>query len=108
MFFFFFKASVKTQEDRELIEHNYKSVETLIVLAEGNERMREQLKELQEKLKYFIAAETKEVQACDKKIKDLIGDMRIALTKGDGETTKKAENLLTQIKLTIADRNTKM
>ncbi len=66
------------------------------------------MKELQEKLKYFIAAETKEVQACDKKIKDLIGDMRIALTKGDGETTKKAENLLTQIKLTIADRNTKM
>lgn len=108
MFFFKKKASEKTHEDKELIEQNYKSVESLIVLAENNPSLTEQLKELQEKLKYFIASEAKEIQNYDKKIKDLIGDMRIALTKGDGETTKKAENLLTQIKLTIADRNSKM
>ena len=108
MFFFRKKASEKTREDKELVEQNNKAIEALLVLADGNEYLTDQLKELQEKLKYLIATETKEVQSCDKKIRDLIGDMRIALTKGDGETTKKAENLLTQIKLTLADRNAKI
>ena len=43
----------------------------------------------------------------DKKITNLIGDLKIALTKTDGEEDKKTENLIKQIKLTIADRGVK-
>lgn len=108
MFFFKKKASVKTHEDRDQIDQNYKAVEGLIVLAGSNADFVAELKELQEKLKYLIATEDKTILGYDKKIGDLIGDMRIALTKGDGEANKKVDNLMTQIKLAITDRNAKM
>ena len=108
MCFFKKKAAVKTHEDKALIEQNYKSADALIVLAAGNEALVSEFKDLREKLKYLIATENNDVVSYDKKISDLIGDMKIALTKDGGEFTKKAENTLTQIKLAIAERNAKM
>lgn len=108
MFFFKKKAAVKTHEDKDLIEQNYKSIDGLTVLAAGNEALESEFNDLKEKLKYLIATENKDVVSYDKKIGDLIGDMKIALTKDGGETTKKVENTLTQIKLAIAERNAKM
>lgn len=108
MCFFKKKASVKRTEDRDLVDMNSKAVESLVVLAEGNEELSGQLRELQEKLRFLIASEKKEVCDFDKKIKNLLEDMRIALTKSDGETSKKVANIVTQIKLAVADRNTKI
>lgn len=102
------KSAEKVNEDRELVEANSKSVEALIILAKDNEAIIDELRELQEKLKYLIATENSKVVDCDKKIKNLIGDLRIVLTKSDGETNKKATDLLTDIKLAIADRNTRI
>ena len=68
----------KTLDDRELVATNSKAMDALVVTD------------------------------CDKKIKNLIGDMRIALTKSDGEDSKKTDELLTDLKLAIADRNTKV
>ena len=97
-------------EDRELISENERSVDALVILAQqtGNEQFIVELKQLKEKIKYLIPSTDDKVRDYDKKIKNLIGDLRIALVKGDSEVSVKANNLLTQIKLAIADRNAKI
>lgn len=102
------KSANKVNADKELIATNEKTVETLLILAEKDETITAELKALKEKLKYLSPSEEGKIYDCDKKIRNLIDDMRIALVKADGETSKKVENALTQIKLAIADRNTKM
>lgn len=101
------KPADKVAENRELIETNSKAVEALLVLAQ-DEQTAATLRELQEKLKYLIPSEDAKVTDCDKTIRNKIGDLRIALTKSDGEASKKTAELITEIKLTIADRNTKL
>ena len=102
------KGAAKTSEDRELVSENERSVNALIVLADGDDVLVEKLKNLQEKLKYLIATDNGKVIDFDKKIRNLIGDLRIALTKADGETNKKVQNLLRDLELTLADRNAKL
>lgn len=97
----------KNREDRELIAENARAVEALLVLAEGNKELTTELKELQEKIEYLTPSPKDEILDFDKKIKNLIGDLRIALTKADGEESKKSDNVIKQIKLTIADRGVK-
>lgn len=63
---------------------------------------------LQETLKYLIPSDNSKVVDCDKAIKNKLGDLRIIFTKSDGETTKKATDALTDIRLSVADRNTKL
>lgn len=98
----------KTLDDRELVATNSKAMDELIVLAKDNEDIIEELKSLQETMKYLVPSDDSKVIDYDKKIKNLIGDMRIALTKSDGEDSKKTDELLTDLKLAIADRNTKV
>lgn len=106
MFFRKKKSADKVKDDRELVEANSKAIDALVVLADGNDAIVSELKELQQKLKYLIPSLNSKVIDCDKLIRNIIGDLRIALTKSDGETTKKAADILTDIKLAIADRNT--
>lgn len=102
------KAAVKNLEDRELVESNARSIEALVVLAESNEEVIGDFRALQEKIKYLIPSEDHKIYDFDKKIKNLIEDLRIALVKEDGEFGKKAKNIMVEIKLAIADRNTKL
>ena len=104
------KDSDKSLEDKELISENERSVDALVILAQqtGNDQFVVELKQLKEKIKYLIPSTDDKVRDYDKKIKNLIGDLRIALVKGDSEVSVKANNLLTQIKLAIADRNAKI
>lgn len=98
------KDSEKVSEDRQLVSTNEKTVDSLIILAKGNDEFVQQLKLLQEKLKYLTPTET--AKDYDKKIKNQIEDLRIVLVKADGqELPKKAENILTQIQVLISDRN---
>lgn len=98
----------KVKEDREIIEANSKAIEALVVLADDNDEMKNELKELQEKLKYLVPSGDFKVIDGDKKIKNLIGDLRIALTKSDGDDSKKVERNLQEIKLAVADRNARV
>ena len=102
------KVADKVKEDRELVETNSKAIDALVVLAKDNVVIADELKALQEKLKYLIPSENSKVVDCDKTIKNKLGDLRIVLTKSDGESTKKANDILTDIKLAVADRNTKL
>ena len=104
------KDSDKSLEDKELVSENERSVDALVILAQqtGNDQFVVELKQLKVKIKYLIPSTDDKVRDYDKKIKNLIGDLRIALVKGDSEVSVKANNLLTQIKLAIADRNAKI
>lgn len=101
-------TSEKVGLNRELISENEKSIDALILLAGENEKLVEELKEIKEKIKYLIPSENPKVVEYDTKIKNFIEDMRIALVKADGEVDKKINSILMQIKLAIADRNTKL
>lgn len=98
----------KTKEDRELISENAKAIDALIVLVGDNQDFVNKLKELQEKLKYLIASSDSKIFDFDKLIKNKIGDLRILLTKSEGNLSKKEINALQDIELTIVDRNQKV
>lgn len=102
------KAADKNKEDRALISSNERAIDALIILSEQNEEMKEDLKAVKEKIKYLVPSAEGKILDFDKKIKNLIEDMRIALVKADGETNKKVESILKDIKLAIADRNAKV
>lgn len=106
---FFFKrknlAKEKTNEDRSLIDVNYKSIETLIVLSTDKE-FTDELKKMQEQLKYLIPSADDKVYEYDKKIKNGIGDLKICLTKdGDAKNSVRAKQSIQNIKVLIAERN---
>lgn len=98
-------APVENDADNKLIAENSKFVEVLLVQAEGNDEVVNELKELQEKLKYLKPSREKKVYDYDKKIKDSLGDLKIAFTKTDGESSKKTVQLIKDIKMLVAERN---
>lgn len=102
------KTSVKVGNDRELISENAKAMDALIILSKDNELLVQKLRGIKEKIKYLIPSENGKVYDFDKKIKNLIGDARIALVKADGNASEKVENVLSQIELAISDRNVKL
>ncbi|MCI8369367.1 MAG: hypothetical protein HFJ81_07040 [Clostridia bacterium] len=102
------KVAVKTQDDKELIAVNSKSIEALIVLAKDNIDIVETLKELQEKIKYLTPSNNFKVIDYDKLIKNKIDDLRMVLIKFDSVVQSDVEKLIVAIKLAIADRNTKL
>ena len=99
------KNSEKVKQDRDLISENEKAIDALIALAVNNSDIINEFKDIKEKIKYLIPSERDNVRDYDKKIKNLIADLRIVLVKNDSELTIKANKILTQIKLAIADRN---
>ena len=98
-------APVETDTDNKLIAENSKFVEVLLVQAEGNDEVLAELKDLQESLKYLKPSKDKKVYDYDKKIKDSLGDLKIAFTKSDGEGNKKTVQLIKEVKMLIAERN---
>ena len=98
-------SSPAPDEDNGIIAENTKFVEVLLAQAEGNEEVVNELKELQEELKYLKPSREKKVYDYDKKIKDNLGDLKIAFTKTDGDSNKKTVQLIKDIKILIAERN---
>ena len=96
-------SAIKNGKDRDLIAQNSKVVDTLIAMTE-DDGLKNELKELQEKLKYLIASPEDKVYGLDGKIAALLGDMKIALTKNEAQS-EKVKSILKDIKMTVADRN---
>lgn len=108
---FFFKkkdTAEKTKEDRDLIKENADAIEALVILASDNEEFVRKLKAVQEKLRYLSASADSKILDYDKAIKNKLGDLRILLTKNEGEIAKKENNLVLEIELMIVDRNQKI
>lgn len=93
-------------DSREIVNANAQSVEVLLVLANGKEELVSELKSLQEKLKYLSPSKEEKVQAIDGKIKNLLGDLKIELTKTKGqEGSGKAGKYLEDVRLLVAERS---
>lgn len=97
--------ALMTVNDRELVAENAKRVEALIVLAGDDEELVNSLNALQEQLKYLVPTDDKKVYDSDMKIKHNIEDMKIVLTKDGKDKADKANSLIKDIKVLIADRN---
>ena len=99
------KLAQKNQLDRNVIDVNYKMIDALVVLCTDDD-FNTELKKLQEQLKYQISSTNDKVCSFDKKIKSAIDDLKIALTKeGDAKNNAKAQSLLREIRVLIAERN---
>ena len=99
------KASVQNTMDRELIEKNSGSVDALIVLA-YDDAMKAKLKALKEQIKYIMPLVDEKAYNMDKKVSALIGDIKIELSKYNGEekVAVKINNLVKELEVLVAER----
>lgn len=102
------KNNDKVLNDRNLIEECEKAMETLIILAESDENLVSNLRVLKEKIKYLVPSNEEKIYEFDRRIKNLIEDMRIALVKADRESMKKLKLILADLRIAIVDRNSRV
>lgn len=93
-----------TNTDRSLVETNANRVDVLITLSGDNAEAVANLKKLQEKLRFLPPVLDERAFAIDNKIRNLLDDLKIALTKSGGEDSKKTENIFKDIDVLIAER----
>ncbi len=93
-------------DSRDGVNENARTVQVLKALAEGKPDMQAKLEELYDKLKYLTPSAEDEVAVIDEKIKGVLGDIKIELTKTRGEEgSGKAEKYIGDIKVLIAERS---
>ena len=102
------KNNDKILNDKNLIEECEKAIDTLIILGEGDEELISTLRVIKEKVKYLVPSEDEKIYEFDKRIKNNIEDMRIALVKGDRESVKKIKQILADLRILIVDRNSRI
>ena len=105
MFFKKKNNAAKTVENRELIESNAKSIGALIVLANGNTDMIGELEELQEKLKYLIPSQDSKIIDYDKKIKNLIAELKKINPQVEKNIFRSVENVNLNTVIAYKDNN---
>ena len=101
----FFKkktAADKTANDRSIVEDNSLYVDALIAISKS-ETLTVKLKELREKLKYLISSDNAKVLDCDKKIKNQLEDIKLAIVKEKPE--EKLLDMINEVYVIIAERN---
>lgn len=91
-------------EDRKLIETNSKTVGKLTMLANDNEELISKLKDLQEKLKYLKPVKSEEAMEADRKIANKIDDLKIELSRFNGDTSYRIGSLISDILLLLVNR----
>ncbi len=102
------KNNDKILNDRNLIEECEKAIDTLIILGEADDELTSNLKIIKEKVKYLVPSNDEKIYEFDKRIKNLIEDMRIALVKADRESMKKLRLILADLRIAIVDRNSRI
>ena len=106
MFFKKRKMATDNKEDRELLEYNSKSIDVLLVLSENDGNITNELKKIQEEIKFLIPSHEAVVFDFDKKIKAQIEDIKILFTKNtDGKMDEKIKDAIRDLKILIAERN---
>lgn len=107
MCFFKKKKSNTTQilENKTKLTKNANYVELLIDIANGNETIIEQLKELHEKLQYLNPSMKKEVNALDDKIADKLEDMKIEISSLKEGRLDGFDKIMKNIRTLIAERD---
>lgn len=102
------KNNDRILNDKNLIEESEKAIDTLMILGEDDENLISNLKVIKEKVKYLAPSDDEKIYEFDKRIKNLIEDMRIALVKADRESIKKIKQILAELRIAIVDRNSRI
>lgn len=94
-------------EDRATIKNNVDSIEVLIAMVSDKEEIVSKLRKMQETIKYLNPSQEEEIHKMDQKIGNLLGDVKILLSKSE-LNSEKLEQSITDINVAIADRNLKL
>lgn len=101
------KPAEKSKADHDTIEVAANLMGTLIVQAEdGEEEIVEDLKKLQEKIRYMTSSRDEKVMNYDKKIQNKINDFKVVMLKKSGVERKKAvDEFIRDVSILIEERN---
>ncbi len=90
-------------DNREMVESNARVLSVCVELAEGN--LRESVERVYDAVRYMIPTTSAGAMQADKKIGALAGDLKIALSKGKDRALMQAEDIIKDINVAIAERN---
>lgn len=91
------------EENRELIEGNARMLSVCKELA--TEKLGGDIDEVYAAVKYMTPIAVAGAIQADKKINALAGDLKIALSKGNDRGLLQAEDIIRNLKIAIAERN---
>lgn len=81
----------------------------LIELAKDNEKLKEKISLVQDKIRYSTPSEDKKIAEEDRRIEERISDLKLKLARAKVKGTYYGcERLLTEIELLIVERNAKI
>lgn len=95
------------ESSKDRIDEMVSNFDILIELAKDNEKIKTNLEDVQDSIRYSNPSENKKVAEYDKRIADRVGDLKLKLamakTKGSYHGAKR---LLSEIELLLVERNT--
>ncbi len=89
-------------DSREYVESNARVLSVCVELAEGD--IRESVEHVYDAVRYMTPTVSAGATQADKKIGALAGDLKIALSKGKERALLQAEDIIKDLKVAIAER----
>jgi len=94
--------ATETQNDRNIVERNYRLIDALLALTEDNEAFSTELRKFKDELRFLTWSHKPEVIAYDEKIYGLINELKNDLVCGCNDA---AREMLRNLKMTVSERN---
>ena len=110
---FYFQVRTEEKQDYTMISKDRlddmaSTFDILIELAKDNEKLKEKISLVQDKIRYSTPSESKIIAEKDRRIEERISDLKLKLARAKVKGTYYGcERLLTEIELLIVERNTK-
>jgi len=110
---FYFQVRTEEKQDytvisKDRLDDMASTFDILIELAKDNEKLKEKISLVQDKIRYSTPSESKIIAEKDRRIEERISDLKLKLARAKVKGTYYGcERLLTEIELLIVERNTK-
>lgn len=112
--FLLFYFQVRTEEEQDYtalskdrLDDMVSTFEILVELAKENEKLKEKISLVQDKIRYSTPSQNKTIAEKDRRIEERISDLKLKLARAKTKGTYYGcERLLTEIELLIVERNT--
>ena len=90
-------------DSREMLDNNARVLSVCVELAEGE--LQVGVGKVYDAVRYMVPSASAGAMQADKKINALAGDLKIALSKGKERALLQAEDILKDMNVAIAERN---
>ncbi len=90
-------------DNREMIEDNARVLSVCVELAEGE--LKDSVEKVYDAVRFMTPTTAVGASQADKKIGALAGDLKIALSKGKERALLQAEDIIKDLNVAIAERN---